>query len=421
MPENSDPSANQQPIKNRNIKRLIVSDPSLRGFSGHYYEYARAVGSAATRLGIESALFGNNAFTRTSSTEIVPHFRLQTYDLIDSRLPTPIRILLSARVHSKDIKRLLREHSLGNSDLVLMPTVSIPVLFGLLLAFGFAFRRGNSPIIAVVLRDTMKIHRPAVKTLTSLFFKLAKFTRAANWLKICVDTDELRDEYSTITSFPISVLPIPIERETIEQFDIPSSNDKLTISMLGDARLGKGIDLIPDLVEEMLAQYPNQLKFIIQTSTPVVGADSDLLETTLVRLNQLKQEHAELVLLPEPLTTQEYFSTIAQSDIMLHPYRAESYRYQSSGMFAEAMALGKVVIVPGNTWMSSELEKASGGGAIFEAGEADSLSAATRTVIDNIETYRHQAHAAQVNWKATHNSDAVVAELIRALTTGATS
>jgi len=177
----------------------------------------------------------------------------------------------------------------------------------------------------------MKFHRPAVKTLTSLFFKVAKLTRSASWLEICVDTDELRDEYSTITSFPISVLPIPIEQETIEKFYSPGNEDRLTISMLGDARLGKGIDLIPALVEELSAVYPNQLKFIIQTSTPVVGADSDLLGTTLAWLNKIKQEHDVLVLLPKPLTTEEYFSTIAQSDIMLHPYRAESYRYQSSG------------------------------------------------------------------------------------------
>jgi glycosyltransferase involved in cell wall biosynthesis len=402
---------NQPDATRARIKRLIVADPSLRGFSGHYYEYARAVGAAADRAGIQSILIGNEAFSGDSSLNITPLFRLQTYDLVESRLPTPVRMMLTTRKHSKDLKLLSRKLKLGNDDLVLMPTVSIPVLFGLLYRFGINPISRNNPTVAVVLRDTMKIHRSAVKTLMSLFFKLARTLRAGRWLRICVDTEELRDEYSTITNFPISVLPIPIERETFEKFDDTSSGDQLTISMLGDARIGKGIDMIPGLVETLLEQYPGRLNFVIQTSTPVVGADSEVLHSTLARLIRLEQEHDALLLLPEPLTTEEYFSTIARSDIMLHPYRADSYRYQSSGMFAEAMALGKAVVIPADTWMSSELERFDGGGAAFEIGDSDSLLQSTKAVIDDIEVYRGKAQAAKASWLAFHNSDQILSRI----------
>jgi len=415
MPNTSATSKNNRPPIETDINRLLVADPSLCGFSGHYYEYARAVGTAAARINIESILVGHRSFKGESSLDIFPLFRLQTYDLVNSRLPTPLRMIITARAQAKDLKRMRRHFSLGSDDLILMPTVSIPVLFGLLYAFGFSVRRRNMSTIAVVLRDTMKIHRSAVKTLTSLFFKLAKAMRAASWLQIYVDTVELQDEYASITNFPITVLPIPIERETIEGFDETGRDNRLTLSMLGDARLGKGIDMIPDLVEELLVEYPNQLKFIIQTSTPVVGANSKFLDATLARLNQIDQEQDALVLLSEPLTTQEYFSTIAQSDIMLHPYRAESYRYQSSGMFAEALALGKAVVVPADTWMSRELEKRAGGGISFKIGDADSLKQSVRIVIDNIESYKRQSQNGQAGWLAEHNSDEVIAEIIRTI------
>ncbi|NQW21549.1 MAG: glycosyltransferase [Chloroflexi bacterium] len=415
MPHTQQTAINNPVNLDTTIKRLIVADPSLSGFSGHYYEYARAIGNAAAKAGIKPILVGNQSFTGTSSTEILPYFRLQTYDMTDSNLPTPLRMMKTALVHAGDLKRLSRQQTLGNTDLVLMPTVSLPVLFGLLFAFGFRWRRKNMPIVSLVLRDTMKIHRPAVRTLTSLFFNLAKIFRATRWLQICVDTNELKDEYSTITSYPITVLPIPIERDTITGIIDVASNEQLTISMLGDARLGKGIDMIPDLIEDLLLDYPDQLQFIIQTSRPVIGADSEVLDSTLKRLNQIELESEHLKLLPIPLTTEEYFLTIARSDIMLHPYRAESYRYQSSGMFAEALALGKVVVVPNKTWMSSELAKIGGGGISFNVGNSSSLSESVREIINNMDQYEREALNVKTIWLSIHNSDQALSKIIRTL------
>ena len=45
------------------------------------------------------------------------------------------------------------------------------------------------------------------------------------------------------------------------------------------------------------------------------------------------------------------------SDIILLPYAPSSYRFRTSGIFVEAITMGKIALTTKNTWMAYELEK----------------------------------------------------------------
>ena len=61
----------------------------------------------------------------------------------------------------------------------------------------------------------------------------------------------------------------------------------------------------------------------------------------------------------------EYYRFIESIDLMLIPYTREHYHSQTSGIFAEAMGYGQVVVVSRGTWMSRQLQEYGGGGRLY--------------------------------------------------------
>ncbi|NGX63715.1 MAG: hypothetical protein KR126chlam6_01128, partial [Candidatus Anoxychlamydiales bacterium] len=45
------------------------------------------------------------------------------------------------------------------------------------------------------------------------------------------------------------------------------------------------------------------------------------------------------------------------SDIILLPYSSASYKFRTSGIFVEAITMGKIALTTPSTWMAYELEK----------------------------------------------------------------
>ena len=89
---------------------------------------------------------------------------------------------------------------------------------------------------------------------------------------------------------------------------------------------------------------------------------------------------------------------------------SERYREPTSGVFAEALALGKPVVVTSGTWMARELRR-SGGGAEFVDGDAADLVAKVVAVVKGYEEYARRAHNFSPEWRRFHNSH-TLAELL---------
>jgi hypothetical protein len=102
---------------------------------------------------------------------------------------------------------------------------------------------------------------------------------------------------------------------------------------------------------------------------------------------------------------QEYASFLNSLDIVLIPYTTENYHSQTSGIYAEAVAIGAGTVVPKGTWMARQLGR-FGGGRAFNPGDAEDFCA---TVIDTCQMYpslsRKAAERAN-EWHAVHNAEA---------------
>jgi glycosyltransferase involved in cell wall biosynthesis len=100
-------------------------------------------------------------------------------------------------------------------------------------------------------------------------------------------------------------------------------------------------------------------------------------------------------------------------DVVLMPYLAANYAEATSGIFAEAMALAKPVVVPSETWMASELKR-SGGGVEFQCGNEDDLAAKVVHLVSHFNEYASKAKRFSLQWKSFHNSHTLTEILLEA-------
>jgi glycosyltransferase involved in cell wall biosynthesis len=98
-----------------------------------------------------------------------------------------------------------------------------------------------------------------------------------------------------------------------------------------------------------------------------------------------------------------YRGFLQQAHIVLLPYSKEFYGWASSGIFSEAMSLGKVVIVTADTWPALQLKKFHGGGVTVAGLNAQEIADAIRYAVHSLAELTKRASAAAPLWRQ-HNS-----------------
>lgn len=188
-----------------------------------------------------------------------------------------------------------------------------------------ALRHGKkSDRLCMLFRDNniFKKKRDEIEVKFFLTLLRAKFRRN---LCLFTDTDNLTYFFREKTGLPFHTLPIP----NFDLKPVEHHNEKLVIVFPGEPRAEKGGHVVRRLLNESHGCH-----FICSQSL------------------EQAQEH-----FPNALSREKYLEYIQRADVVLLPYDAPKYRYRSSGIFVEAIGLGKVTLVPDECWMSDELRK----------------------------------------------------------------
>lgn len=178
--------------------------------------------------------------------------------------------------------------------------------------------------ICLLFRDNNLFKRQRDRLEVRLFLSLLKRKFRKN-LSLFTDTDNLSTFFKTQTGLTFHTLPIP-------HFDLEPKRykqEKPLILFPGEPRKEKGGPLI-----EKLAHNLEGFQLACSKSLPV----GDL--------------HFE-----NSLPRQEYVEWLQRSSVVVLPYDAKKYRFRSSGIFVEAISLGKLTLVPDGCWMADELRK----------------------------------------------------------------
>jgi glycosyltransferase involved in cell wall biosynthesis len=249
--------------------------------------------------------------------------------------------------------------------------------------------------VALVLHFTAQSdpHGPAeMRPFYADAFRRIEQSEARERMIVLADSQELVDEYRDLNDrLDYHVAPIPHVPPWNSATRERSGN--LNIGYLGEARENKGFHLLPYVVRRV-SHRASAVHFHIHSFCHAP-------QSAFYRQSIAGLRGPHVTLYPDSLDDEEYVQFLDSLDVVLLPYTLQHYHSQTSGVFAEAMALGKSVIVPRGSWMARQLDN-YGGGAAFNPDDAEDLARQVLAFIDGGVESEAAAERAK-RWTQFHN------------------
>jgi glycosyltransferase involved in cell wall biosynthesis len=405
---------------------VVIVDSGLRGPGGHNLSYTRAVRRALLEKGLGVEVLVNRgcpaALAEASGFRRV--FTSGAYDhpLAQGRVRDLVYLHAQSLAFGEELDHAFRRLLPRPPDLAFSHTLADFEVVGWRRHLRRAPFAGS---LALLMR-----HTPRYSTASWLSRQLnpywrlrprafaAMHRRLRERFRLCTDSDLLTRDYARVYGGPILTLPIPLTSEVratrrqttseILQRLRLSQGRRPLIGYLGDARTPKGFPLIPAALEEVRrAGLPAH--FIVQCPLPQGGAD----DATAAALSNLQAMPEDVTLVPEHLSDADYADLLEALDVVLVPYLHPVYLEATSGVFTEALARGKPVVVPSGTWMAHELA-GSAAGVEFDRDRPEELPRALVRLLGALELHAAEAGKRGEDWRAFHTPEALVNRLLTA-------
>lgn len=417
---------------------FVVMDQSLRGMSGHYYEYDLSVIEAIHPRAASITVFSNkdcdSAAVSFPGAHLYPWFSMawdQTNptkrwarDLL-GRLPATLQVPLAqalrrvyrlvkgvapARrsdqmaVFQQEFESALNRVGVGPETHVFIPTIRLCELHIVwsVVASNPAYQAGQFHI--VLRRDAAEMEQPDLgyPGISALFRRMAADPATLRAFRFYCDTEELCDDYrlsaAGAVDFHLLPIPYPQPQPDLDSLQKWRAEPGLKLVYLGNPRAEKGFDLLPSAVQALKdASIPHCALF--QSVAPK-GYEEPEVTAARMRLAGFPS----VKLLDQPLTSPEFQSLLLAADIVLLPYRPEAYRARSSGVLVQAIAAGKPIVVPTRCWLGSQ---ASNAGAVLFDGEK-SFGAAVIDAARRLPELEAQAQARAPAYASFHRAETLV-------------
>jgi len=265
-----------------------------------------------------------------------------------------------------------------------------------------ALRPNAIGALAVVLRRTpadMDLTDAAPRSTAVVLHRL--IAQFGTRLHLFADTAELARAYAALTDAKVGVAPLPVQ---VPQRH-PRTDGIPHLVFAGGARAEKGYALLPPLVR----QLAGLVRFTIHCG-PVSAASDPVVQRAHRALRALAGP--DLALIEHALPPDAYLRLIGEADLLLLPYDAAAYGPRSSGILAEARAMGIPATVPAGTWMESAAGPSS---EVVFHGAADFIPSVERILrVLPALTARYGEDAAA--WCRMHSPDALLRTLVDGVT-----
>ena len=381
-------------------RRLLVLEFGFRSQTGHHFNNSLSMLRASSQLRTDITFLAGDTFPGDPAfgSTLVPFFSTDLYrglNLYPSSAEFDSWLDVNGAL-AADLKRLTGPR-LDEADVILVPAVTQFHMWAL-----------------------CKWVREVVipKTSAKVFINLMFSPTWTAWDSICESgpqmyaeaialvSDELGKrvflgsefeasarEFQDFIDADIHVLPHP------GLWDDPVPNNPRTggsvrVGYFGYAKREKGFHLVPEIIEAATDYAEGDLRFVIHVNHG--GYDPSIIDAE-ARLRDLKGPSVRLI--EGPMSTERYQSEVEDVDIMLLPYDPALYRGRGSGVFSEAVALGKPMVAPGEAGVGEEMRCGRATGVAFDAYNADAIGRAVAEAALDIANLSPQATQLSAAWR----------------------
>ena len=423
--------------------KLAIVDHALVDLNGHHYEYDGALAAAGHARGLTVTVLSNRAYDGpTHEYEILPWFGQGYYDLtsggrarrlayralsalpnrVARRLQDGVRLVWNQRHRrrrtaddsfGRDFLAACDRLDLGPEDHALIHTIGVDELDALVEVLGRTDRAWPWIHLQLVRRvEEFGAGRPRERRPEAVLARLNACPAAAR-IRFHSDTEELAAIYRTLTGQPVGVLPIAFRHDLIlaAVAAAPSrpADAPIIVGYLGNARLEKGFQHLPDLVEQVTGRlgWGGKVRFRFQSPFNIPAGEPGI-GVARARLGGFP---AELVALDDRvLTTEQYYRMLAEIDVLVLPYDSQRYDIRSSGILVQARVAGKPMVAPEGSWIARQAP-APAGEAFRNPGD---LADALGRLLARYEAARQAALADALVWRAEQSPERYLDRLLAA-------
>ena len=388
---------------------------------GHEFMYTNAVYDAAVEAGISTVIYGSDISRDNNGRQIVPLFREWNGIIRKNHYAVP-KLLIAIYENHFVFKKLnsIMINDIISDNIILFHS---PIYRHFPSIYFWYRKLKKKPKLVLILRYSHLMSKDNFKWLKKEFYlnivkqwmtKKLYDNFFENGVVLGTDSDILAQEFNDAWKIQVIPFPIPIPNQIFpsqrlilssgsSEFQRSGKKEVLTLISLGPARDDKGSYLLNEAIIGILDQWKGgNLQFVIQTKTPEKGA-----EKTKRTIGLLSEIGPCVQTFDRSLSQEEYWKIFHQADIVLLPYDTEEYRARTSGIFAEAMALGKHAVIPRGTWMENEVKGMEDTVSLFEGGSSLSLIEAVLKALAFVSG-SDQASRSHSRWREKHNAKSFI-------------
>lgn len=403
--------------------KLHIFDNALINKTGHNFEYIKSIYCEWQKRRVGEAVIYSNINTDKNINEEYATVPLFIHYMHKSFVPTfmPllfkgfVNILIGNYCYFRDLNKLDRK-KFNEEDILIVPVVNQNISFAICLWYHL-FHKHNLPYLVLFFRSscfnyTHYERHSHTYIIYKMLFKFLDMSPRIKKIWYTTDSEDLANEYRKMTKKIITVLPIPHTPKYCQGTASYKRVDRKNIfTYIGDARDEKGFYLLPDAISMVLSKIDkSKVQFIIQSNLALYPGQRTI--QAKIKLSNLSDS---IMMIDKILESNEYYDLMFHSDAILIPYRMSGhngYYARTSGIFTEALALAKPVIVTKNTWMERQLFKYQGGGVAFEEDNCESLANAMIYFIKEQNKMKKMAVECSKRWVEFHNAKSYLDILI---------
>ncbi len=399
--------------------RLVIVDQSFEGVSGHHAEYTLCIAKEAAKYAPVTVLANHRCAVQSSEgIEIRPIFRLPWTQAQRARPPALYDPTVSFPAWSflADLRLGLDRIDLSPEDHVFVHSIGFTEIEDLL-TYAMICERSRLPVFDILLRrdlDEISGDDQGFQRFVAYLKAFAGLGFAPEHARFFTDTEELSEHYTTVTGIPFATLAIAFDQDALRTAlaarPPKTADEPLIVGSLGDARPEKGYQFFPEIATALTNSHlrDGKVRLRLQSNFHLPGGETPAMPEAR---RALERFGPAVELLYDPLDQDEYYRQLADMDIIVLPYLAERYRRRSSGIFVQAAAAGKIVVVPRGTTMWEAARRYAMENCISYDAPED-LPAAVAQAIDRYDGLRTAAASYQDRWYAANSPAALVGMIL---------
>ncbi len=374
--------------------KVLIVEEALKDLRGHWFQYIGDICDGGREAGHEIEV----AVHREACTEIREYFHCHPIlsesvfgaEFKVGRLSGLRRMLRRNRALFRELRaHFNRRH---RYDVVIATTLRVDHIFACLLLNALGGGKFYEQLVLISVEsvgtysEDFSQLRFGMKSLPLKWgMQMTGCFPGARRIALATESEGLARQYLAFCGVKFHLVPHVTRR--VENREPPPPRDgQLVLGTFGFTRYDKGTDVLQKALRRLVAEgMPEECRFVIQWT-----GDFRLPDGTLVAKDQELEWHADVEYLDPFTRSGDFPEWLAQTDVMMLPYRRHFYYDKLSRVAIDAAEAGMPMVYPAGTWLESFVAE-YGAGVAFMPDDSDSLAQALRNVIRNYATLKTQA------------------------------